>query len=362
MLFKNQVLCCNPKLFLKYNSIKMKKQNLVEKPKRIYGKRTDYGERTLSKELGKRYVDYRKKWIKASNRELVTEFPLYIQIEHTGKCNLKCPTCLQGIKSLRDNYSRGFKPLSMNLYEKVLNEAREYHCPSMSFHNNDEPLLLNDLEERIKMAKKAGFIDLIITTNANLLNRERTDKLLKSGVTKINFSVDAFNEKDYEKIRIGGNFKNVIRNIDYFVKRRDDLGLKLPITRATCVLTRFTAPKTKGFFNFWSKKVDMVEFQNYQAIKNYTEKNIPAKAKIYTGFTCNFSWQQIVIRANGDVLPCCSFYATGMVVGNIKDSSIYNIWNGSQMKKIREELLKNNFRFSPACEKCAGTFYVTESL
>jgi len=340
----------------------MKKQNLVEKPKRIYGKRTDYGERILAEELGEKYIDYRKKWIKASNRELVTDFPLYIQIEHTGKCNLRCPTCLQGIKSFRDNYSKGFKPLSMDLYKKVLNEAKKYNCPSISFHNNDEPLLLNDLEERVKLAKKAGFIDLIITTNANLLTKERADNLLKAGITKINFSVDAFNEKDYEKIRVGGNFKKVIKNIDYFVKKRNDLNLRLPITRATCVLTRFTAPKAKGFSEFWSKKVDMVEFQNYQAIKNYTEKNIPAGAKIYTGFTCNSSWQQIVFRGNGDVLPCCSFYATGMVVGNIKNSSIYDIWNGPKMKKIRQELLKSNFRFSPACEKCAGTFYIIKSL
>lgn len=338
--------------------MKKTKQNLVEKPKRIYGKRTDYAERILSAELGKKYVEYRKKWIRASNREIVTDFPMYIQIEHSGKCNLRCPTCVQGIKSIRENYSRGFKPLDIGLYKKILNEAEKYNCPSISFHNNDEPLLLNDLEERIRLAKKAGFIDIIITTNATLLTKDRAHKLLKSGITKINFSLDAYNEKDYKKARPGGDFNTVLKNIEYFMKQRKKANLRLPITRATCVLSKLTVKKMDKFKEFWANKVDMVEFQNFQAIKGYTELLKPPEAKLDVNFICNAPWQQVVIRANGDVLPCCSFYGTKLVVGNIKNSLIYDIWNNSAMRKIRKELFKNNFDFSPVCKNCSETFYV----
>jgi len=335
----------------------MEKNNLVEKPKRIYGERTDFAEKVLSEELGKRYIEYRKKWVLASKREVVTDFSLYIQIEHTGKCNLRCPGCLQGNASLRQNYSRGFTPLDLKLYQKILNEAKRYHCPSISFHNNDEPLLLNDLETRIKMAKQAGFIDLIMTTNATLLTKERTEKLLESGLTKINFSVDTYNEQDYKKIRIGGDFKTVLKNIGYFMTRRKKMGLQLPVTRATCVLSKFTYKDMKEFQEFWEKRVDMVEFQNFQAIKGYTEELAPPGTKIDSNFTCLAPWQQLVIRANGDILPCCSFYAAPLVVGNISKDSLYDVWHSSKMEKIREELLKNNFSFSPICQACAGTFY-----
>ncbi|MDO8742953.1 MAG: radical SAM protein [Candidatus Azambacteria bacterium] len=332
----------------------------AEQPKRIYGKRTDFTENVLSKELGEKYIDYRKKWAKASERKLNTDFPLYIQIEHTGRCNLMCKNCIQGIKNLREDYSKSFKPLDINLYKKVLEEARKYGCPSMAFHNNDEPLLLQDLEERIRLAKRAGFIDLIITTNATLLTKNRADKLLGSGLTKINFSVDAANAKDYEKIRIGGNFKKVLENIDYFMKERQRRKLKLPITRATSVLTCFTYDKMEEFKKFWEKRVDVVEFQNFQAIRGYTEKSKPDNSEIDRNFICNAPWQQLVIRANGDVLPCCSFYGTGLVIGNIQNSSLHNIWHNLKMKKIRAELLKNNFNFSLACKNCSETFYVVK--
>jgi radical SAM protein with 4Fe4S-binding SPASM domain len=335
----------------------MGKQNLVEKPNRIVGERKSYSEIILSHELGEKYVNYREKWIKASKREIVTDFPLYIQIEHSGKCNLHCPTCLQGIANLKKGYSRGFKFLEDNLYQKILKEGQKYHCPSIGFHNNDEPLLIPNIGKKIIMAKKHGFMDIIMTTNATLLNKEKARELIGSGITKINFSVDAGNESDYKKARPGADFKNVVRNIEYFMSERKKMELKVPITRATCVLTKFTEKKTEGFRKFWEKRVDVVEFQNFQALRGYTENLKPAKSKVDINFVCNMPWQELVIRANGDILPCCSFYGTGLVMGNIKKDSLFEVWNSKRMKEIRKELSNNNFSFSPACKNCSGTFY-----
>ena len=335
----------------------MERESLVETPKRIYSKRSDCAERVLSEILGQSYIEYRKRWIDVSMRRLVTDFPLYIQIEHSGRCNLKCPSCIKGIEPLSKDYSRGLKPLNIALYKGILNEARQYMCPSISFHNNDEPFLLPDLEDRIKLAKDAGFLDIILTTNATLLNKERAHKILRSGVTKINFSVGALNEDDYKERRRGGDFNAVIENIEYFLGQKKKAGLKLPITRVTCILTKDSIKDMGRFKEFWMNKVDIVEFQNFQAIKGYTEGLRPNGAKIDDNFTCNAPWQQLVIRANGDVLPCCSFYGIELVIGNIKNSTIHDIWNSLQMKKIREELLDNNFSFSQACKKCSETFY-----
>ena len=335
----------------------MKREGLTETPQRIYGRRTEYAERILAEELGESYVEYRKQWIRASKRELVTDFPLYIQIEHSGKCNLRCLSCLQGNEPLRENYSRGFKPLDMEAYKKVLTEAKRYHCPSISFHNNDEPLLLSDLEARIRLAKGAGFLDIILVTNATLLTQERTHELLKSGITKMNFSVDGWNKESYERVRKGGDFDTVLTNIEYFLEEKRKANLRLPITRVTCVLSKFTAADMDKFREFWGKRVDIVEFQNFQAIKGYTESLKPEGAKVNTKFVCNGPWQQVVIRANGDVLPCCSFFGTELVVGNIKDSSIYEIWHSQPMQQIRKELLSNNF--NPVCKTCSETFYTS---
>ena len=337
----------------------MNEESLTETPRRIIGKRPEYWDSVLSEEIGVKFSEYRNNWKKVSNRELVTEFPLYIQVEHSGRCNLRCIHCIQGIKELRNSYSKGFSVLDINLYKKILNEAREYNCPSISFHNNDEPLLLKDLESRIALAKESDFIDLILVTNATLLNPERSERLLESGITKISFSLDACEESLYKRIRIGGDFDLVLKNIEYFMTLRKSLGLRVPITRAACVIFKANGNFADKFREFWEQRVDIAEFQNFQAIKGYTASLKADGALVDKNFVCNAPWQQVVIRPNGDILPCCSFYGTELVLGNIKDSSIYDVWNGYQMRKIREELLSNNYSYFPTCKKCSESFYIT---
>jgi len=151
----------------------------------------------------------------------------------------------------------------------------------------------------------------------------------------------------------------VLKNIEYFMSLRKSLGLRLPITRAACVILKPNSNYVDKFREFWERRVDIVEFQNFQAIKGYTESLKPDGAVVGKNFVCNAPWQQVVIRPNGDILPCCSFYGTELVLGNIKDSSIYDVWNGYQMRKVREELLLNNYSNFPACKKCSESFYTT---
>lgn len=331
---------------------------LAETPRRIYKERSDRVETLLVKELGPDYAEYRTRWLHASRREYLSPFPLYLQIEHSGKCNLSCIGCVQGVDEIHKNYVPASPPLSPELYKKLLEEARQYSCPSISFHSNDEPLLLRDLEDRIRLAKDMGFIDLILTTNATLMTKGRADKLLASGLTKINFSVDAHRKDDYEKIRIGGNFDVMMENIAYFLEQKKTLGQILPITRVTCVLNKYSASAMNEFEKFWGRRVDVVEFQNFQAIRGHTEDLRPPESKLDTGFSCNAPWQQLVVRANGDVLPCCSFYGVDIVLGKFPSESLHSLWNGKPLQKMREQMAKENYRFCKACHDCSVSNYV----
>ena len=54
------------------------------------------------------------------------------------------------------------------------------------------------------------------------------------------------------------------------------------------------------------------------------------------------------IVANGDVAPCHIFY--DLVMGNLNENSIKEIWNGKQYMKFREIIKKQNF--IPICSGC----------
>ncbi len=322
-------------------------------PQRIANVRKGYGDDILIKYFGDRYRIYREQWTKACIREIVTEFPLYLQFELTPFCNLACVSCIHGIEELKRNYT----DIEFSLdFDKILEEAARYQCPSISFHNNNEPLLVKGLEDKIASAREFGFIDIILTTNATLLNSDRALNLLEAGLTKINFSIDAFSENAYQLNRRKGDFNQVIANVLYFLELKKKKGYDLPITRVTFLINRNNYMEIEEFKKFWEERADLVEFQNFQALEGYTEALCPPGYEKFDGLDCSFPWQQVVVRANGDVLACCSFYGADIVLGNVGKNSIYELWHGNKIEELRKSLSKGVFEH-PSCKKCAGTFY-----
>ena len=75
---------------------------------------------------------------------------------------------MQGHKDFRGEYNfKGVMP--WDLYERIILEGEEHGLPSVSTHNNDEPLLVKDIAKRIKFARDHGVMDVIMTTNGLLL-------------------------------------------------------------------------------------------------------------------------------------------------------------------------------------------------
>lgn len=325
-------------------------------PQRMMNKRAHYGEDILAEVIGKKYLDYREKWNKAVRGEIVTNFPMYLQFELSPFCNLECVSCLHGQKEIRDEYVKIDNILDMDMYEKILDEASNYYCPSISFHNNSEPMLDKNLEEKIAIAKAKGFIDIIIVTNATLLTEERASRLIDAGVTKITFSIDAYSEEVYKINRNKSDFNQIKQNIFRFLELKKAKKSQLPITRVSFVVNKNNFHEIEQFKKYWEDKVDLVDFQNFSVLEGHTENLVPEGFEPIQGFNCTSPLQQVVIRANGDVLPCCSLYGPEIVLGNVKNETIYDIWNGKNMLELREGLKKGEF-IKESCKKCSRTFY-----
>jgi len=221
----------------------------------------DVNERLMSV-LGDKFVDYRKKWDSVNKFELETEFPLYLQVELNQICNLRCPMCSIGAPDANTKYVNESK-MDWNVYEKIILEGEKYGCPSLNPQGINEPLLEQDLEDHIKFASKHGFFDIMMNTNATLLSEERSRKLLDSGLTRIRFSLDAFTKETYEKIRIGGKFDTVIKNIERFIQMRNETKNKLPVIGVNFVRMSTNEHEIESFIEKWQDSVDFIAIQEF---------------------------------------------------------------------------------------------------
>ncbi len=209
---------------------------------------------------------YRRQWDSALRLEYESDFPLYIMLEQTYKCPLRCVSCVHGYPKFRENYDLrkwgdNSSRMSLDMFKKIVDQATQNNCPSMSMHNNDEPLLLKDVHERISYAKDKGIMDIIFTTSGALFNEEKLKQIMDAGVTHLCFSVDALTKDTYQKVREGGNYDKVMWAIDEALAYREKENNVLPIIRVSWVTNSFNEHELDDFIKYFSDKVDYVDIQ-----------------------------------------------------------------------------------------------------
>ena len=146
---------------------------------------------TWKNHVPKGYQEYRQKFELSEKRKYNDSFPISFEIEATYYCNLKCPYCPR----FASWGEREEKHLSVNLWEKILKESQKNGLKAIQMDHEAESLMNPKIFDMIEEAKNAGIIDIWLHTNANMLTPELSRRLIDSGITKINFSVDAFSQK-----------------------------------------------------------------------------------------------------------------------------------------------------------------------
>jgi len=149
-------------------------------------------------------------------RETTPTGPLYLNIEPTNACNLKCHTC-----SIDGTRKRGF--MDLDLFRKIVDQAPKAGVYEVALFLGGEPLLHKDLPYMVKYVVSKG-LDARIYTNACMLTREKSEALLDAGLSFLGISFDGDNKEDYEKMRVGANYEKVLENVLTFLRLKKKKG------------------------------------------------------------------------------------------------------------------------------------------
>lgn len=296
--------------------------------------RLEDGEQFFSKD----YFAYRKKWKDWPKKRIVGDFPLHLDIESTNACNLRCTMCGRNWMKERIGY------IEWNLFTKIIDEAAEYNLPSIKLNYRGEPLLHPDIVKMVKYAKKKGILEVQFNTNGRLLSKKKARELIEAGLDRIIFSFDAATKETYEKIRRGSNYEKVINNIKNLINIRDKKGIKRPLTRVQMVKMPENRNEVEDFIKMWRPIINRIAVS--------TERNPLGTKKKIEHFPCSQIWQRLMICWDGEVRMCCGDWYGEYVLGNIKKASIYNIWHGKKLNKIRKIHSKGDFNKMPLCARC----------
>jgi radical SAM protein with 4Fe4S-binding SPASM domain len=290
-------------------------------------------------------------------------FPMFFQIQTNNLCNGSCSMCPLSKKKNK-------KPgrMSNELFEKIIKEISEnrltYTIIWLFLQN--EPLTDNNIFNKLKLVKKLsnGKIITSIVTNGTLLTEEKIKELSEANVDIIFFSIDAFTEETYNKIRRGLSYNQVLKNIENIINSNCK----------TFVVVKFTLQKDNylelnDFKKFWKKKGIITEIgyvnnrlgdvSNFEDIY-LTPKKVPFKRKFLHNFKLRLAGGCFILATafnilyNGDVIMCCNDYSKRVILGNVKNKTIKDIWNSKKYNSIREAVSNKDFEKIPGCNNCTA--------
>jgi radical SAM protein with 4Fe4S-binding SPASM domain len=306
--------------------------------------------------IGPAYAEYRQRWEAARTFQEQPAFPLHVDYEMMFRCNLTCPICLMSLPpDGRKAYGSAADELKPETVKRLIDEGAASGQRAMGFGGLWEPLLSPAIPKLVEYGRVRGLADALFNTNGYFLSRDIAWALIDSGLTKLMVSLDAATEPTYNKMRPGSNFKIVCQNIENFINLRAQLNTTLPLLRLSFCRTALNEDELEPFINRWQGAVDFFSIQTYG---QYKSDNTPAFPKSHISpppaGRCAQPNKRLLVRHNGDVLPCCDASATPLVIGNIYKNDLAEIWAGKQIAEVRERL--ENGDLPPACAACQKKF------
>tara|TARA_Y100001960_G_C14766719_1_gene877398 strand:+ start:634 stop:1632 length:999 start_codon:yes stop_codon:yes gene_type:complete len=288
------------------------------------------------------YFINRLQWYYYPKKGAVPNFPLHVDFESCAACDLHCPMCFRE----RADYSgTSMKTMKLDLFKKGVDECVKYNLYSLRLSWRGEPTVNPHLVDMVSYAKKMGVKEVSFFTHGGKLEDKLAKELVRAGVDWITISVDDL-EENYDKIRAPLTFKGTVERAKNLRHLRDNLGGGYPKIRINGVWDDDKGTDWfKEMHNYFSPIVDYMTFT-----PEYKHDGSPMKMK--PDFTCQYPFQRISVMWDGVIPLCLADKHPEYVIGNLNDSSIYDIWHGDRMKEARKLHLEHKSEDLTPCQKC----------
>ncbi len=278
--------------------------------------------------------------------EALCDFPRYFEIETVNACNAACPMC-----TIAD-WQRQPQVMKDDLFEKIAAEICEHkeEVKRVRLFRDGEPLLDKKLGARIRRLKDGGCKSVGISTNAQLLDRDKAESILWAGLDEIFLSIDSLVKDTYDKIRVGLDFETVRDNCVNFFKVRDWAGSDCKI-RVRMIRQEANQDEWDDFENFWKFILGPNDTVEYKDIHNWGGA-LDLKTKGETERACVALWSLMVVFADGSVPLCNVDYNNKYPLGNVRDHTIQELWRSDKQNLRRKQHLFGCRAAIPPCTNC----------
>jgi radical SAM protein with 4Fe4S-binding SPASM domain len=277
-------------------------------------------------------------------------FPLEVAVELAAWCNLNCVMCPV------PTTSRPKQLMKEDLFRKIIGQIKDEKGFIFGPGGFGEVMLHTGWADLVGHAKENGIAPIVMLTNGTVLNEANAKKLLPLEVDAIIVSIDGTNPDTYAKIRVGGALEKVEANVIRLIELRGSD--KLPRICLRIIRMQETEVEIADFMDRWTPILSAGDLLHIQPFQDWAEKvadrSVSGGDREPAGSRspCRMLWRNLSVHADGKVSACCHDSEDELIIGNVEDEDLHEIWHGDKLNFLRKLHMENNLDGIPICQKC----------
>jgi radical SAM protein with 4Fe4S-binding SPASM domain len=240
--------------------------------------------------------------------------------------------------------------MDFDLYKKIIDDAAQIGVKRVQLFLMGEPLIHPKILEMIQYLKSKGLA-FHLTTNGFIFKKKIGEGILNAGATSadyVTFSILGYSKEIHEQVMKGINHDRVFQNVLNFIEARKQSKQNGPVIETVFYSIPMNEHELEPFMEYWGKIVDHAIYGG-KAVEAFINHQLPT---IRRTKTCVILWERMAIHWNGDVVLCGEDSDGENVVGNLRENSIHDVWNGSKLIELKKLHKAGEFSKIPICEFC----------
>lgn len=336
-----------------------------------------------------------------------------LNIEVTDHCNFRCPMCFQSDTPWVHGPSYPKKFIEISVVRQLISQIKQsgIKMRCVSPFGSGEPLMHPKFLELQGMLLEASarddlFDNFVYHTNAVFLSRDVVDHLLAycrqmqqegriEKRTFLGFSLDAVTPEVFRAVKgsSGQLYGQVVENIKYLLRRREELQIDMPHLLFLFVIQETNKHQAGEFIRFWSEQLDRhsAKYEITDSAWYYGDRDKLCLARLCSSIECREGaalhertlaemgfyatdyaavledritipgnqrnpcfpiWHQLFVTSQGMVTVCCRDLELQMAVGDIGIQTFDEILRSEKYHQLRLCHIKSRQETLPLCANC----------
>jgi radical SAM protein with 4Fe4S-binding SPASM domain len=286
--------------------------------------------------------------------------PFIINVDPSSACNFGCTFCPTGDRDLIHGTGRYQGVMPIELFQKIIDDLGDFDesIKVLRLYKDGEPLVNKRLADMIAYAKQSGHVEYIdTTTNGSLMTPERMGPVLEAGLDKVNVSIYGMNRDQYKSFTgFNFDFEKFVENITWLADNKGDCEVAVKVPSEL-----ITDKQKEEFYETFGNLSDRIFIENF--MECWPDFDVVGRtgATITKGIyqqppkmvdTCPYIFYSYSINSDGLVSSCFLDWGRKLLIGDVKEDSVKDIWHSDKMNALRRTHLEGKRLDTDTCKSC----------